>query len=399
MTETNTEMFNFSLIDGSMGILDDIDSQKYKESLESSKEDKTPKSGVAKALEEKTPISTVTDEATAEGLENLDNEYYKSLKEESTSDKVNEDEGKETKDKNVEDVKNTFKVLLEDVFKTEVPEGIELTDETFAQLAEEAVLNKIKKDLGSDGMEVLEHLKNGGSLQDYFEIAASDDLTTFDLKENTFNQKYMLQSYLGKTTQWSEEEINDYIDTLDEEKLLAKSTKAQTDWGVLQTKEKEEALNKAKTQKEANQKQVAAIQNLLKESIYNKTAFNGLNLNLTPKVKQELTDYMLKPTVKLPDGRTVSQNEADYMQEVKDMREAKNADGAIIQAYQRMKKYNIVGSLTKEQAKEQSKSLADKLKASGEGRIKSTGTDAPKLNEDVKEKTIFRFTNVNKSLV
>ena len=401
MTENNLEnqeeqSFGFSFLGGD-AILDNLDKQKYAETKEPKEDKKEEPTGVAKELENKSPIFSPADDDTNLGLDALDKDFYNA---EDRTDEIVENKTKPKATKEDEE-HNTFKTLLENIYGAEVPEDIVLTEDNFKQMAKEAMLEEVKRELSPEGMEIMEHLKNGGSIQDYFEIAASDDLTTADLKESAFNQKYMLKEYLAKTTKWSEAKVDNYINSLDEDALLHEATEAQSEWGALQAADKAEVNRINLERKNRAIKEAEDVRNLIKTSIINKTAFNNVNLNLTPKVKQQLTDYMLKPTVKLEDGRVITQNEADYMAEMKDMRSAKSADGAIIQAYQRMKKYDILGSITKEAAKKGAETLAQTLKAQNEGRIKGNydSEESPELSDEIKKKKMnFSFTSLYKNV-
>ena len=378
-TETNQDSFNFTLNSGSLGA-----NTSLFDSFDSANTAKPKEGEEAKPAEE---------DSNFQNIDDIDKEYYKSFKapKEEETKKPKEAEEVQGEKPVLNQEHETFKTLLKDVYDFDAPEDLTLNEDNFKEFAKESMLGELKKDLGQEGLEVIEHLRNGGSLQDFFEIAQLDDLTTATLEDNVFNQKYVLKAFLTKSTAWNEAKIDSYINKLSEEDLLEESSESQVEWGKMQEHEKRTATEKAASERQKNIKMVEDIKNLIKTSIKDKTTFRDANLNLTPKEKQTLTDYMLKPTVKLSNGKMVSQNEVDYMEEVENMRSAKDVDVAIIQAYQRMKKNYSLNKVTKEEAAKQSQTIAQKLRDITQGRIAGNRTD-----EIEKEPTKAEFSFIRK---
>jgi hypothetical protein len=93
----------------------------------------------------------------------------------------------------------------------------------------------------------------------------------------------------------------------------------------------------------------------------------GLPISLSPKERKELEDYILKPNVRLQDGRVVSQNIADMINE-------QDEDTFILQALLRKSSYKLVSGIKNTLSKDTKVSLAERLRNAQKdnARIKSS---------------------------
>ncbi|MEM4625778.1 MAG: hypothetical protein QXJ28_03385 [Candidatus Pacearchaeota archaeon] len=251
-------------------------------------------------------------------------------------------------------------------------EDFEYTEENVLSTISDNYLDKIKEEFFNgvppEGIEIIEHLKNGGNLQDYLQIVAAEDLTSLEIEDNVSNQRKVMREYFKATTNFNDAKIKEKIERLEERGLLAEEAQAaMEDWEEIQKNRKEQLLKQQAEENAKNEKRLQEFRKAISNKITTAKEIKGLPLSLSPKERKELEDYILKPTVKLPDGRTVSKNIADMLEE-------QDEETFILQALLRKDGYKLVSGIKKKITTEDKKSLVERIKVANKtnSRLKST---------------------------
>jgi hypothetical protein len=157
-------------------------------------------------------------------------------------------------------------------------------------------INSYKQSIPEDGQKFLEFLENGGRPEDFHKYYYSDSSFAEYSIDSEDNQKYVVEEAL-KLEGYSDEEIEDEInDAIDLGKLEKKAAVH------LKKLQKIEAQNKDRlieAQKEyAKQQEQLRAQNWdnFKKGLFDKEQIAGFKMS--PKMKQEIWDYMAKPVNK-----------------------------------------------------------------------------------------------------
>lgn len=173
------------------------------------------------------------------------------------------------------------------------------TEEDLEALQAKTIKNGIesyKQSIPEDGQKFLEFLENGGNPADFHKYYYSDASFADYPLDSEENQKYIVTEALkleGYTDEEIEDEINDAIDLGKLEK------KASTHLKKLQKLEAQNKERLIEAQKEyAKQQEELRKQEWenFKNGLFNKEQIAGFKM--TPKMKQEIWDYMSKPVNK-----------------------------------------------------------------------------------------------------
>jgi DNA-binding transcriptional MerR regulator len=151
----------------------------------------------------------------------------------------------------------------------------------------------------------MDHVKNGGSINDFIQLEQEDpDYASVDIENEQF-QKYLLEDLLTEQG-FSPEKIQSKIDKYEEAGLLKEEAETAKEKLVeLQKKKREDLL---KTQKLENDKKISDAKTRT-ENIKNKIlgAKEIAGFPLTQGEQNNLVDYMMKP---VKEGKT--QLQLDY---------------------------------------------------------------------------------------
>ena len=158
-------------------------------------------------------------------------------------------------------------------------------------------INSYKESIPEDGQKFLEFLEQGGNPSDFHKYYYGDDsFEEFDIEDSEENQKYVISESL-KLEGYSQEEIDDEIaDLIDLGKL---DKKAKTHKNKLVKIEKEQKKLLLESQKQYAKEQEEARQaewTNFKKGLFDKEEISGFKF--TPKMKQDVWDYMTKPVNK-----------------------------------------------------------------------------------------------------
>lgn len=189
-------------------------------------------------------------------------------------------------------------------------EEIEDSEDGFEKVVSKTITNGInsyKQSIPEDGQKFLEFLEQGGKPADFHKHYYGDaSFEEFNIDDEE-NQKYVIEESL-KLEGYSDEEIADEIaDLVDLGKLEKKAT---THLNKLKKVEKEnkQMLLEAQKQYAKEQEEIRAGEwDRFKKGLFEKESISGFKL--TPKVKQDLWEYMTKPVNKKT-GETAYQKDS-----------------------------------------------------------------------------------------
>lgn len=220
------------------------------------------------------------------------------------------------------DYKDIVNYLVEEgIFSDfEGREEVELDEKTFPELLKEQVkfitskaIEEEKQSFGSTASQLLDYLKNGGSIEQFTKNYSQEvDITSLDL-ENTNNQERVIRDYY-EAIGWEDAKINKYITRLKDEgedEFKQESQECQSKLVKEIQAEREQIL---KEQEDANLERKQYIETFnkkTKEAIYKE-------LEISDKEKKELENYLYKHTVKDEQGRTYSDFYKDFVSIQKD---------------------------------------------------------------------------------
>ena len=267
------------------------------EQLPSTKEEKKKEKEEAPKENKSTPLSPneipdLTDEELEE--EDLEEKEIEEKKEEKPKKLTKE---KKEKAKDVIDYKQMVDALVEDGdwVDFEGREEIEYTAEVYKDLMKnqakwkaEQELEDQKASMGREAKELLEHLKNGGSVQDLYEsFQQQEDIESYDTSKIEDAEK-VLRIY-GESLDWDKSEIEDYIET--------EKDKGEDKFKTLAEKRKGSLLKIVQEEreqiKEAQIKRAEAQKALQEQS--NKAILTEIHsLDLTEREKKELEKFQFE---------------------------------------------------------------------------------------------------------
>lgn len=264
---------------------------------------------------------------------------------------------------------SVFQTLGED-FKEkgllDLPDDFDGTEEGFNKAFNDTINNRLEEQINQyvtsltdEGRALIEHLQNGGRVGDFVKTY-SNSVDTLDLSKEEDRKEVLYQEKIQSG--YSKEKARAYADKMNETGLDGDESEGLA-FDALEKLKEREAYNKqnlaererAKVAKEEADivETVAAV----KEFIAKNDTIKGVLPIKDKKVKKEFEDYLLKPSIKLKDGRMVTRNVADSMAE------QGNTEVILFNAYNRFKKYNT-DSIQKVGATNATRTLADKLSES-----------------------------------
>lgn len=187
------------------------------------------------------------------------------------------------------------KELYEKGVLEEEPADINGDEDKFMELFEKTINKKIqawKEGLGSEALEVVNYLENGGKLSDLIETAPDLDYETIKLEDNEDLQRQVVKDLYLKEG-YSAEEAAGMVTDFENTGLLEKQAKRALERLKAYSKEEKEAL--VQSQAAAKQQQERMYyQRLksLKDLIDGKEEIMGEKL--TPREREKFFDYMTK---------------------------------------------------------------------------------------------------------
>lgn len=293
-----------------------------------------------------------------------------------------EEEIEELEDENSNEF-DAFAKFLAEQGLAEVEEGEEIkSDADLAKVWNKSVkkgIEEYKSSKPEDAQKFLDFIDNGGNPADFHKYYYGDgSFENFDITE-VENQKYVIEESL-KIEGYTEEEIKDEL--VDLEDLGKLDKKAATALRKLQKIEKEQKDMLLEAQKayaaEQESKRVAEWESF-KKGLFEKETIGGFKI--TPKVKNELWEYMTKP-VSRKDGRTQYQIDSET-----------NADSRYMFAYLLKNKWDIKALEQQVQTKEVSK-LKAKLNRYSDNNVKKTGVKDNKVIPETSDNPFEAFKKV-----
>jgi hypothetical protein len=273
--------------------------------------------------------------------------------------------------KQAESYDEVYKEIL-NRFGIKAEEDFEFNDDNVLNAISDNYLERIKDQyfdgVPQEAFEIVEYLRNGGSINDYLEIINNNDLSEIELEDNVSNQRKLVTEYYKATTNLPLDKIKSKIQKLEERGLLEEEAlSAKEDWDEIQNNRKEQVLQEQANLKKQQDERMQEFRKTISNKITTSKEIKGLPISLSPKERKELEDYILKPNVRLQDGRVVSQNIADMINE-------QDEDTFILQALLRKSSYKLVSGIKNTLSKDTKVSLAERLRNAQKdnARIKSS---------------------------
>ncbi len=274
-----------------------------------------------------------------------------------------------------EDKSNEFSVFakfLSDkgILDLEETDKVE-TEEDLDKVVGKTVVNGInayKQSIPEDGQKFLEFIENGGNPAEFHKLYYGDGSFEDFTIEDEESQKYVIKEALKLedfTDQEIEDEINDIVDLGKLEK------KATTYLNKLKKVEKEQKSLLLEAQKTyAKQQETVRVQewDSFKKGLFDKETIGGFKI--TPKVKQDLWDYMTKPVNK-------KTGETEYQRDSKE-----NEDARYMFAYLLKNKWDVK-SLERQIETKQVSKLKEKLSSYSDTSKKLKGPSSKVEAEDL----------------
>lgn len=236
--------------------------------------------------------------------------------------------------------------------------------------------SQIAEELGEKGLSLIQHLRNGGDVDDFVE-SYSNPLSKLDPNNEKHHDAIIRLFY--KSQGWTDDETEEELEGLDA--LGKKENRAKSLYQKLKSaqEEKENDFNNrvALEKDQAKQRYEDTLKNIT-NSIDTKNEILGFDVFKDPKIKKELKDYILKPSVRLKDGRIVSQYYSDQMSE------AGNMDIYLLKAYLTKNGYKIPEQVKTKAKTEAALTLKRKLEQSSNFPSTTTrsdnGVEIPKVD-------------------
>tara|TARA_B100001123_G_C15338570_1_gene1033817 strand:- start:4682 stop:5953 length:1272 start_codon:yes stop_codon:yes gene_type:complete len=229
-------------------------------------------------------------------------------------------------------------------------------------------IDLFQKGLPLEGRELLDHLMQGGSVQNFKDAYATPDFekVTIAGDKNVSNQKWVLAEFLrlrGDSQEEIAETIEDYEDL---GKLEKQAAKAQQRLAEFSKRQKEELkLRREKEEKVKEEKRTEVLTNI-QNTIDESKDIKGFPL--TRKAKKDLMAYMTDNAVKVdtPNGpQYVTQFQAD------EMKASNNVEDFVLKAYLRMTNYDLTAV-----KKKSTTDFSSKLRQQLQNKKSMTGTQA-----------------------
>lgn len=312
-------------------------------------------------------------------------------------DKALEDLGKAPKDTDDKDDKT--KIVITDgktsVFQTlgeefkekgllDLPDDFDGTEESFNKAFNDTINNRLEEQINNyvesltdEGRALIEHLQNGGKVGDFVKTYA-DSVESLN-PDNEDDRKQILTKFYAEVAGMPKEKVKAKVDKLVELGLDEDEAKDALDrLKQIEVQNKQTLAERERINREQEEAERVSTVNAVKEFIAKNDTIKGVLPLKEKKLKKEFEDYLLKPTVKLKDGRTVTKNVADAIAE------QGNTEIILFNAYNRFKKYNT-SDIEKVGATKATKTLAEKLAESTNLKRKNIDMDDIESGEDRKE--------------
>ena len=251
----------------------------------------------------------------------------------SKGDDTDSDDGGDTDSASEEMITGFFDVIAQqfgwdDVEDEEKPKTPEELVEYFRDVIEE---NSTPNYASEDVKKLDEFVRNGGRLQDYFEIDGDLDLENIELEDDENNQKLVLKEFL-KEKGYNSNQIQKKISKYEDAGILEdEATDALEGLRELKNQKKEQLLSQQQKAAEEAKKQQQDFFNNVVSEIKGMDSIYGINV--PEKDKRALLEYIFKPGA---DGKTKYQK--DY---------AKSLKNLITSAYFTMKGDTLIDIATK----------------------------------------------------
>lgn len=305
-------------------------------------------------LNSKTPVETTKDNPTG-NVDNSKDSVFKTL-------------GEEFKEKGLLDLPDDFDGT-EDGFN-------KAFNDTINNRLEEQINNYVES-LTDEGRALIEHLQNGGKVGDFVKTYA-DSVENLN-PDNEDDRKQILTKFYAEVAGMPKEKVKAKVDKLIELGLDEDEAKDALDrLKQIETQNKQTLAERERSQREADENDRIQTVAAVKEFIAKNDTIKGVLPLKDKKLKKDFEDYLLKPSIKLKDGRLVTKNVADAIAE------QGNTEIILFNAYNRFKKYNT-SDIEKVGATKATKTLAEKLAESTNLKRKNIDMDDIDSGEDRKE--------------
>lgn len=344
------------------------------------------------------------EESTEESIEEIENTEVEETEEaqegvEGSEDTDEEEETEETEvetedEEEKEETVTEYGSLLQDLVNDDTlfydeekdyedsQEGVkELFQDNIERKSEEK-LKEYKESLPEDGRELLDFIKDGGSVDKYLEFKNGIDYSAYSLEDedgedNIDIQKNFIYESLKKKGM-DDDSISDVIESSESKGTLkSKAQKAKDELVKGQEDSRKEYLEKSKAEKEAEEKQAIEYAAEFKETVLNTEEIQGFKLSKTERAK--LHDFITKPLDK----------EGNTGLKLKDTQENR-----LLYAYMAMKGFSK-GDLAKEERKKATIKLKKKLTQSNDSRA-NLKNKTVKEKEETDEPSIGSIWNATK---
>lgn len=199
-------------------------------------------------------------------------------------------------------------------------DNLELNEQSFADLLKEQVkyitsktIEEEKQSFGSTASQLLDYLKNGGSIEEFSKNYSQEiDIISIDL-DNSKNQEKVIREYY-EAIGWEENKISRYINRLKDEgdeEFKQESQECQNKLVKEIQAERDQILKEQEAANLERKQYIDTFNKKTKEAIYKE-------LEISDKEKKELDNYLYKHTVKDEQGRTYSDFYKDFVNIQKD---------------------------------------------------------------------------------
>jgi hypothetical protein len=199
----------------------------------------------------------------------------------------------------------------------DLKDGQQLLDRFRSEIQKGSVawLDNFLSDYGDDYKDAFNAIYiNGVHPQEYFQQqAVIESLENLDLSIAS-NQKQVLRAYY-KSIEWSEQEIDEELQSLEDEGNLEKQStrmhkvllKQEQQQAVLKQQQRQQEIA---AQTRITQQTQAAVQKILTDKLKTKE-FDGIPVD--EKFARETSDFLLQPRYKLGNGEVLTQFEKDLL--------------------------------------------------------------------------------------
>lgn len=194
----------------------------------------------------------------------------------------------------------------------EIKDDEEITEEKFFELQDAEIEARVEEsfeaffeELDEDGKEFLKHKKNGGATQDFFQVYQNSiSIDGVDL-ENEKDQDLILTHYMRVVDTMDEDEINDRIEWLSENKK--KKAFAEKYFNKLQDLDKERRTALAERTRQITEQREAQSKKFNDELSVELNKVESVGSFSFNKVdKKDLLNFISKPTIKVGKNKYVT---------------------------------------------------------------------------------------------